>query len=196
MQPADDSRADDPLRAAWLGQAAPPPIAPDLAARLGAHRRRRVAWRVLEAVVSMGAIAAFAGNALGGGFTAIDWLLLPFFAAYLPVAWWAVLRDDGRDTLAGEDTRHYAATRLAQLRRLMHEGWLARRGTDALLAYALLALPAVWLAGWAAALDDAGWVLAAASAMWIAMRLGLRPMRRRWWRERLALRRLERDLAG
>lgn len=195
MQPADDDR-DDPLRAAWLGQAAPPAMPPDLAGRLDGHRRRRLALRALEALVSVGAIAGFAASALGGGFTPIDWLLLPFFAAYLPLVWWAVLRDDGREAHVLGDSRRYAAERLAQLRRSMHEAWLARRATDALLAYALLALAVVALAGWRVALDDACWVLGMAVLAWIGTRLGLRPARRRWWRERLALRRLERDLAG
>lgn len=195
MQPADDYRADDPLRAAWLGQSAPPPLAPDLADRLRGHQRRRVAWRAFEIALSLGAIGVFVASALGEGLGPTGWLLLPFFAAYLPVIWWLQLRrPDPR--IADASARDYARVRLAQLRRLMHEAWLARRGTDALLGYALLALAFALLAGSPTLREGAGWVLAAAVAAWLAARFALRPARRRWWRERLALRRLERDLAG
>jgi hypothetical protein len=163
-----------------------------LTARVARQRWYRRVWRTLEITLTLAAIVLF-GHALVSGTAApVHWLLLPFFAVFLPVAWSLTLQAPHRHRAddASEVASTYARLRMAQLRTGLRDLWLARRVAVGLVAYAGVACLAVW---W---LADASWRPAAGtlllySVAWLGGTYWLsRRWRGRWLREYRAMRRL------
>ena len=138
---------DDDLRNAWLAEQDRPDTA-KLTARIQRHRRRHGLMRTLEIVLTCGAIGVFGYAFASGSATAAHWLLLPFFAIYLPVAWIILLRkarlQDGHSSEAPQD---YARIRMSQLRTNLRDLWLARRIALFLLGYAAVAAAVTFFFG-------------------------------------------------
>jgi len=181
---------DDLLQQAWQRQA-PPPATSDLTLRVRRHRQRYQVQRALEVVLTLAALLLFGHALLNGRTTASHWLLMPFFIVYLPIVWIIVLRAPRNHAgNVSERVSTYAQLRMAQLRTLLRDLWLARTIAWTLLGYAVVANLGVWLAGdshW----RSAGLFLLAFAAVWLGITLGLsRIMHRRWLKEFRAVRRL------
>lgn len=179
------------LQTLWQGQQPPSALAPRLFARITRQRQRMQLWRLLEILLSVGVVLWF-GHALWvGAFTPRHWLLLPFFAVFLVVNWWVLLRQQpaARPALAAS-TAVYAAVRQQQLRQSLLQLKLASLSAQGLLAYALLAL--IGSAAW----GEADWLKPAlalglyALGWFAATRWLVASRRRRALREYRALRRL------
>lgn len=184
------SEFDDLMQTAWQ-TAQPPGNAAALAARVRRHRWRRVAWRGLEIVLTLMAVALLARPLFGGATTPGYWLVLPFFVAYLPIVWWLLLRNAqpvAADTT--RDVRTYASIRLSQVRAGLRELRIARIAASVLLAYAGIAM------GFALSSGDAHWrgaataLLACAGACALATFWLSRRLCRRRLREYRAMRRV------
>ena len=132
--------ADERLRALWQGQRLPAVPAAQLLARVQRHQRRLRLQRVLEAAISLIAVAWFIAIFLHRPFAPVEWLLLPYFSTFLVVAWSFNLRHRPRRQAVAENTQVYAGLRLAQLRARLRELQLVRRSAQWLLGYALAAL--------------------------------------------------------
>lgn len=163
----------------------------EIEARIRGQRCWRRLQRGTEILLSLMALGVFAFALAGGSAAPAILLLLPFFAAYLPWIWWALLRGARRSQPSTEAAvAEFAAQRLAQLRSSLREAWLARQAARALLAYALAALALTHLLG------DASWRSAALDLLLMALLwalltgLFLRRQRPRLLREYRALRRL------
>lgn len=138
---------NEELSSAWHAEQGGPDMA-KLTARVQRHRRRHGLMRVLEIALTCGAIVVF-GHAFGtGSATSAHWLLLPFFAIYLPAAWIMLLRkarlQDGHSSKAPQD---YARHRMFQLRTSLRDIWLARRFALFLLGYAAVAVAVTFFLG-------------------------------------------------
>lgn len=131
---------DERLRALWQGQRLPAVPAAQLLARVQRHHHRLRLQRVLEAVISLTAVAWFSATFLSRPFAPVEWLLLPYFSVFLVVAWSFNLRHAPRHQALAENTKVYASLRLAQLRARLRELQLVRRSAQWLLGYALAAL--------------------------------------------------------
>jgi membrane protein implicated in regulation of membrane protease activity len=186
-------KPDDELQRLWLSQALPAIAADALLARLRRHRLRQVLMRGVEVVLTFGAIAWFGARATGPGFAPVDWLLFPFYAVFLVVAWWRILRRGPATRGAEQAASRYVAQRLEQLRIALRELRFGDMAGAALLAYATLTGAIAWLAGMAAWRNATLWLLAAALAWYLLMRALTTRLRRRHLAEMRALRRLQRD---
>lgn len=183
--------SDDQLRAAFQAQRPERQQIVDIRARVRAQTWKRRIQRPLEAALSLFALAVFALSLSRGQGGPQLWVLLPFFAVFIPMIWWLVLRP-ARDKAcyASGAVQDYARLRLNQLRENLREAWLARQATRALLLYSVIV---VLLTGW---LGAAEWRLAGATLLiWsLLWALGcwavLRWYRPRQLREYRALRRL------
>lgn len=143
---------EDQLRAAWNAESGGHLDLADLTARVRRQRRRRYLQRAMELVLTLVAVAVFAHALISQSMEPPHWLLLPFFAVFLPTAWMLTLRGPrpGTDT-ASAPTHVYAQLRLAQLKTSLRDLWLARRSAQGLLVYSVLACIGAWLFG------DAQW---------------------------------------
>lgn len=183
---------DGLMQAAWR-QERPPQDGTALAARVRRHRWRHRLWRGLEIALTLFAVVLLGRLLSGDGAAPAHWLVLPFFAVYLPAAWLLLLRAPRPQAVdAAQDVRTYAHVRLSQLRTGLRDLWLARIAALSLLAYAIVA------ASGAFAFGDAAWRapalrLLAYAVLWTLATFWLsRRRRRRRLREYRALRRLAR----
>ena len=181
---------EDQLAQAFKGEA-PPAAAPDLAQRVRQRHWRHRALRVMEVVLTLAAVAVFVPALVRGEMTPTHWLLMPFYAVFLPTVWLVALRTPRRR--AGELTQSagvYAHLRMAQLRTGLRDLWMARAAAWALLGYSLLANLGIWLMGATHWRVD-GLVLLLVALAWLAGTRWLSAARRqRWLREYRAVRRL------
>lgn len=181
---------DKLLRSAWQQQR-PRQDAAVLAARVRQHRLRQRLRRGAEAALTLAAIVLLV-RMLSADSTAPEyWLLMPFFAAYLPTAWLLLLRaprPQAQDTT--RDVRTYAHVRLSQLRSGLRDLWATRIAAWALLTYATSATIAAFVFG------DGRWQHAAVrllayAGVWAVVTFWLSRRRRRsGLREYRAMRRL------
>lgn len=185
---------DDLLKEAWRAETRPPAPAPDLTRRVRRQQHRHRLQRAAEAALSLVAMVEFGRALASGRIEPSHWLLMPFFVAFLPLAWAIVLRAPrrhGRD--ASEQVSTYANLRLSQLRTGLRDLWLARATAWALLAYAVVANLGAWLlAGpdW----RSAGLLLLAFAIAWLgATRWLSQTLRGRWLREYRSVWRLIRN---
>lgn len=181
---------DEQLAQAFKGEA-PPAAAPDLARRVRQRHWRHRALRVLEVVLTLAAVAVFVPALVRGEMTPTHWLLMPFYAVFLPTVWLVALRTPRRR--AHDMTQSagvYAHLRMAQLRTGLRDLWMARAAAWALLGYSLLANAGIWLLDATQWRGD-GWVLLLVAVGWLAGTVWLSTtLRQRWLREYRAVRRL------
>lgn len=158
---------EDQLRAAWNAESGEHLDLASLAARVQRHRRRRYWQRALEVVLTIFAIVLFAQAMISQEMGPSHWLLLPFFAVFLPTAWILVLRSPRQDLEeATAATTVYAQLRLVQLKTSLQDLKFARRSAQGLAIYALLACIGAWQFGDALWRETALWLLAF-SLVWL-----------------------------
>lgn len=181
---------DERLQAAWREAAPAGMNLAELRRRVAQQRRRRRLLRAQEFLLTLVALGVFGHALLFGAMGPTHWLLLPFFAVFLPTAWLVALRVPrarAADLTAPMD--RYVELRLKQLRTGLRDLWLARRAAVALVAYAAAAFVGAWLLG------DGRWRAAAVAllayslfwllgTMWVGRRLN-----RQWLSEYRAIRR-------
>jgi predicted anti-sigma-YlaC factor YlaD len=182
---------DERMLTAWRGQTRHDLTLARLTERVRRQRRRQRFQRGLEVALSLVAIVIFGHALLSGTMAPAHWLILPFFAVFLPTIWALTLRGPRRRPEdASEAPGIYARLRMAQLRAGLRDLWLARRAALALVAYAVLA----W--GGAMILGDVGWrapawLLLVYSFLWLGGTHWLnRRLRGRWLREYRSVRRV------
>lgn len=163
----------------------------ELTTRIKRQRLRIYAQRSLEVLLTLFAVLVFGQALISRSLDPAHWLLLPFFAVFLPLAWTVILRAPRRASWdLTESTSIYARLRLAQLRTNLRDLWLARVTARALVAYAVIANILVWVtanASW----HPAAWTLLAYALIWAVGTWWLvRRMRRAWLREYRAVARL------
>lgn len=183
----------DPLMQAFQRQQPAPghkPLA-EIEQRVRAQRRWRWLQRGTEILLSLAAIGVFAFALSGGQAGPHALVLLPFFAVFLPLIWWLVLRGPRRARQhAAAAVAEFARQRLGQLRSSLREAWLAKQAARALLIYALAVLALSY------GLGEQAWRVAALDLLLMALLwavltwLALRHYRPRLLREYRALRRL------
>jgi len=193
--------SDDPLMQAFQRQqpAASRVRLEKIGIQVRAQRRWHALRRGLEILLSLAAVGFFAFRLFNGQLGPQDWVLLPFFAVFLPLIWLLILRGSRRKfSRATDAAADFANHRLAQLRANLREVWLARRAVHGLVLYAIAVFALTrWRgdAGW----QEAGIYLLMWSLLWgLLAGLILRWYRPRLLREYRALRRLlpsARDLA-
>ncbi len=150
---------EEQLRTAWNAESGGQADLAGLTARVRRQQRRRFIQRALEAMLTVAAIALFAHALISQAMAPVHWLLLPFFAVFLPTAWLLTLRGPRPDADAvTAPTNVYARIRLSQLKISLRDQWLARRAALGLLVYALLGCLGAWMFG------DAQW---RAAALWL-----------------------------
>lgn len=182
---------DEQLARTWAGVTRPSVPVEVLRARIKAQRRRWILHRGGEVLLTLAVLVVFGLALRDDGMTPRHWLLLPFYAVFLPVAWTLILRTPRSPAADSNENVHtYARLRLAQLRASLRELEIARRAALALLLYAVLAASAAWWLGSADWRQDAGWMLACAATWLLASELVIRRRRRRRLREYRAMRRL------
>ena len=160
---------EDQLREAWNSESGGQVDLSSLTARVRRQQRRRFMQRSLEAMLTIAAVFLFAHALISQTMGPAHWLLLPFFAVFLPTAWLLTLRSPRTDAEATvAPTQVYARIRMAQLRISLRDLWLARRAAQGLFAYALLACLGAWRFGDAQWQAAALWLLAYALAWLIA----------------------------
>lgn len=162
-----------------------------LRTRIAAQRRRRILQRSVEVALTFVAVGVFGFALLDAGMTPMHWLLLPFYAVFLPTAWALALRAPAHPAADSTESVHtFARLRMAQLRASLRDIHIARRAAVALLLYAVVAAGS---AGWLGDTDwhlGAGWLLAV-SALWaLGTWFTTQRTRRRRLREYRAMRRL------
>lgn len=181
---------DDLLKDAWQGEIGAAPRH-DLTRLVRSRQRRQRLQRMLELALTLAAVLVFGQALLSGRAEPSHWLLMPFFAVFLPIAWTIVLRAPLRQ--AGDVSERvsiYARLRLAQLRMGLRDLWLARRAAWALLGYATVVNLGVWLPA-ATHWRSAAWPLLTVAVGWLVATVWLSgALRRRWLREYRAVRRL------
>lgn len=143
---------ENQLRAAWNAESGGHLDLADLTARVRRQRRRRYLQRTMELAFSLVAVAVFVHALATQSMAPAHWLLLPFFAVFLPTVWMLTLRGPRLDIDAATAPTHvYAQLRLAQLKTSLRDLWLARRTALGLLVYSVLACIGAWRFG------DAQW---------------------------------------
>ncbi len=150
---------EEQLRTAWNAESGGQADLAGLTARVRRQQRRMMLRRALEVALTVAAIALFAHALASQSMGPEHWLLLPFFAVFLPTVWLLTLRGPRRDAdAATAPTNVYARIRLSQLKISLRDLWLARRAAQGLLVYALLGCLGAWMFG------DAQWH---AAAQWL-----------------------------
>jgi len=163
---------EDQLHRAWQAETGGRPDLAGLTARVRRQQRRRLLQRVVEAMLTVAAVAVFAHALIGQSMAPAHWLLLPFFAVFLPTAWLLALRGPRPDAeTAIAPTEVYARIRLAQLKTSLRDLRLARHAAQGLIVYALLAGLGAWVLGDAPWRTAALWLLIYAVAWLAATRL-------------------------
>lgn len=181
---------DERLRSAWQNQPVPDASLQQLQQQLQRYRLRLRLRRLTEALMTIATVAWFGWAAWQRAFAPAEWLLLPYFSAFLVITWSLNLRRDRAHRLAAESGQVYASLRLAQLGADLRELHLTRTSAHALVAYALAALLATILWGTPAWRVSAT-TLAVVSLVWfVGCELFVAERRRRCRREYRALRRL------
>jgi hypothetical protein len=138
---------EDLMQAAWR-QEQPRDGGDTLANRVRRHRRRQRRRRGVEVALTLVAIAVLSGPLLGSDATPGYWLVMPFFVAYLPIAWLQLLHTQHPQAIdATQDVRTYAHVRLSQLRTGLRELWFTRIAALGLLAYAILVASGAFVFG-------------------------------------------------
>lgn len=168
---------DDILKSAWRDEQTT--AAPGrLAARVHRRRLRHRLQRGAEVTLTLIAIALGIRVLASGQIEPAHYLLLPFFIAYLPMAWAFILRAPRqRREGVDENTRFYARLRMSQLHTGLRDWWLARFAAWSLLAYAIAANVGVWLLGDAHWRSGGAWLLGF-TLVWTVCTLGLGYRRR------------------
>lgn len=181
---------DDLLQQVWQGEHRPV-SQQELTRRVRRQRLRIRLQRGGEVALTLVAVLVFGGALLSGNVGPSHWIMMPFFAVFIPVAWTIVLRAPRhRAWDATEKSNVYARLRLSQLRTSLRDLWLARVAAGVLFLYAVIANVIIWLV-----LDrhwrEVGLILLVAAVAWLlATWVLLRLSRRRWLREYRAVRRL------
>lgn len=166
-------KLDDLLQDAWCAETPAPESLEKLKARVRRRRRRQRLHRAAEIALTMLALGFFGHALMTAKAEPAHWLLLPFYAVFLPVVWMIVIRSRERMTPnASADTSTYARLRMAQLRTGLRDLRLARWVAWLLLAYALLACGGTWWLGDANWRSAAGWLLLVA-AIWMLGTFGV-----------------------
>lgn len=162
---------EDQLQRAWKAESGGRPDLAGLTTRVRRQQRRRILQRTLEAVLTVATVALFAHALIAQAMAPAHWLLLPFFAVFLPTAWLLTLRNPRPDSeTATAPTDVYARIRLAQLKTSLRDLRLARHAALGLIVYALLACVGAWLFGDAPWREAALWLLIYAAG-WLAATL-------------------------
>ena len=162
---------EDQLRTAWNAESGAQADLAGLTARVRRQQRRMMLQRLLEVTLTVAAIVLFAHALASQAMAPAHWLLLPFFAVFLPTAWLLTLRGPRPDAEAAtEPTNVYARIRLAQVKISLRDLWLARRAAQGLLVYALLGCLGAWIFGDAQWREAALWLLIYALA-WLGASL-------------------------
>lgn len=160
---------EDQLRAAWNAESGEHLDLASLTATVRRHRRRRYWQRAMEVVLTIIAIVLFAHALIWQEMGPSHWLLLPFFAVFLPTAWILVLRGPRPDfEEATAATTVYAQLRLVQLKTSLKDLKFARRSAQGLAIYSVLTCVGAWLFGDALWRETALWLLAFALTWLIA----------------------------
>lgn len=174
---------DDRLRDAWHTETPAPVLFENLKGRVLNRRRRKRLQRASEIALTILAVVIFGRAVVSAEAGPMHWLLLPFYAVFLPVVWMILARSRaGTAPDASANTSTYARLRMAQLRTSLRDLWLGRWAAGALLGYALVALGGAWWLG------DTEWRSAAGRLLLIAMlwALGTFTINRRLRRRRVA----------
>jgi hypothetical protein len=181
---------DDLLKDAWQGQTHAA-IQQDLTRRVRRRQQRLRLLRTMEVALTVIAVLVFGKALLSGRVDPAHWLLMPFFAVFLPIAWITVLRAPRRHAAdATGSASTYARLRLAQLRNGLRDLWLARSTAWLLLTYAVVANAGVWLLA-GEAWRGAGLALLVMAVVSLGATVWLsRELRQRWLREYRAVQRL------
>jgi len=182
---------DERLQEAWREAVPAGMDLADLGRRVTRQRRRRWLLRAQELVLTLVALGVFGHALLFGAMGPAHWLLLPFFAVFLPTAWLIALRVPRAHTAdLTAPMGRYVELRLKQLRTGLRDLWLARRAAVALIAYAAAAFAGAWLFGdirW----REAAVVLLAYALLWLLGTMWVsRRLRGQWLSEYRAIRRL------
>ena len=147
----------------------------ELTKRINRQHLRIRAQRSVEVILTLVVVLVFGQALISRGLDPAHWLLLPFFAVFLPLAWTLILRTPRRASRdLTESTSIYARLRLAQLRTNLRDLWLARATARALLAYAFIANLLVWTTA------DASWRAAAGTLLVYALAWAIGT----WWLNR------------
>ncbi|KLJ01004.1 hypothetical protein [Luteimonas sp. FCS-9] len=159
---------DDLMQAAWQEER-PDGDGAMLAARVRRHRWRHRLRRGVEIALTLIAVVLLGRLLTGDDATPAHWLVLPFFAVYLPAVWCLLLRAPRPQSIdATQDVRTYAHVRLSQLRTALRDLWLARIAALGLSVYAAVAATAALASGDAAWQIPAGQLLAWAGVWTLA----------------------------
>lgn len=182
---------DDQLALAW-GEVSHAGIPLErLRTRIKRQRRRLILQRCIEVLLTVFALIVFGLALHGSRMTPIHWLLLPFYAVFLPIAWALILRAPkpaSSDVIASVNT--FARLRMTQLRAGLREIRIARHVALALLTYAALAAGSAWWFGSAEWRLDAAWLLLVALLWALGTHVITAHVRRRRLREYRTMRRL------
>jgi len=162
---------EDQLHRAWKAESGGRPDLAGLTTRVRRQQRRRFFQRAVEAILTVAAVAVFAQALMVQAMGPAHWLLLPFFAVFLPTAWLLTLRGPRLDfETATAPTDLYARIRLVQLKTSLRDLRLAQHAALGLIVYALLACLGAWRFGDAPWREAALWLLVYAAA-WLAATL-------------------------
>ncbi len=160
---------EDQLRAAWNAESGEHLDLASLTTKVRRHHRRRYWQRAVEVILTVVTMMLFAHALISQAMQPAHWLLLPFFAIFLPTAWLLVLRSPRLETEhATAPTTVYAQRRLVQLKTSLRDLRLARRSAQGLLIYSVLACVGAWLFGDALWRETALWLLTFALAWLVA----------------------------
>lgn len=178
---------DEQLSRSWKAQTRTATTT-ELTTRINRQRLRIYAQRSLEVLLTLIAVLVFGQALISRSLDPAHWLLLPFFAVFLPLAWTVILRAPRRASRdLTESTTIYARLRLAQLRTNLRDLWLTRVTARALVVYAIIANIFVWTAAdsnW----RPAAWTMLVYALIWAVGTWWLnRRMRRTWLREYRAI---------
>ena len=118
-----------------------------LLARVTRVRRRRVLLRTLELVMTLVAFVVLLPPVVQGQAAPEHWLLLPFFAVFLPWVWWHALNEHkDRQCIAVEAGSDYVRLRAGQIDIALKQIRLFSLAAHGLLVYAVIALVVLALA--------------------------------------------------
>jgi Ca2+/Na+ antiporter len=159
---------DERLRDAWQASVPDSSTLATIVERVHAHRRWQRWQRAIEVCLTLLAVLVFAVALVRDDTPPMIWLLLPFYALYLPVVWLVILRaPSARAVDPAERVSAHARLRIAQIRVRLRDLWLARRVAWALMAYAVIML-AVALSNGPGPWRDGATALVACALLWLS----------------------------